>query len=128
MADRLRSLETKSDWEWLSFAASLPATPFGFAGISASRQLLTGRYIVTGASVYNTATTAGTLALYDGLDTTGQLIIVESAAASASQDLPIGANGVMTSMGVFLSISTATFTGTVWAIPLDRYNITPPGT
>lgn len=126
MAERLRSIENKGDWRWLSFAASLPASPFQFKAVSASQQLLTGRYIVTGASVFNTATTAGTLALYDGMDANGQLIIVESAAASASQDLPIGSNGVLTEIGVYLSLTTATFTGVVWAIPLSRYNITPP--
>lgn len=119
-------MENKASLEWLSFMASLPAEPHSFAGVTSTKLLLRGRWIVTGAVVFNTATTAGSIALYDGEDTTGQLITVKSAAASESSDLPIGSNGVVTTIGVFLNCATGTFTGTVWAIPLWRYKRNPP--
>ena len=126
MYGELQSVENKQSLEWLAFMAQLPAEPHSFAGVSVAQQLLTGRWIVFGAVVYNTATTAGSIAIYDGMDATGQLITVASTPASVSTDLQISGNGVVTTMGVFLHPTTGTFTGTVWALPLWRYKRTPP--
>jgi hypothetical protein len=125
--ERLRGIKTLGDWDWLEFAAGLPSSGNQFIAQTASQKLMTGRYIVTGICGTNAATTAGTVTLYDGQDASGEIIATKNVAASSDFILAIPSRGVMTEIGVFLGIVTANITGTVWAIPLTRYNLTPPG-
>ncbi len=127
MGELLRSVDVKRSWEWLSFAATLPASPIQFLSQAANKQLATGRYIVTAINAANTATTAGTLTLYDGQDTTGEILGVIEAGASLSNNLVLGTTGAMCEIGIFMAVSGGTFTGSVLAIPLTRYTNTPPG-
>src|SRR5258708_3245807 len=108
-------------------AASLPASPIQFLSQAVNKQLATGRYIVTGGNVTNAGTATGTLTLYDGQDTTGEIIGVITVASGLSANLILGTTGVLTDIGIYLAVATGTFTGSVLAIPLARYNITPPG-
>src|SRR5579872_2801413 len=126
MSGELRSVRTLGSWEWLAFAAQLPSSPEQFLSVSASQKLLTGRYIVTGVSGTNAATTAGTVTLYDGQDNTGEIIVTKNVAASADFFIALPGNGVMVEIGVYLGVATATITGSVLAIPLTRYANTPP--
>jgi hypothetical protein len=127
VGETLRSVDTKRSWEWLSFAATLPASPIQFLSTAANKQLAGGRYIVTAINATNAATTAGTLTLYDGQDTTGEILGVINLAAGTSLNLILGTTGTLTEIGIFMAVSGGTFTGSVLAIPLSRYNITPPG-
>jgi hypothetical protein len=123
----LRSLDTKSSYEWLSLMASLPASPIQFLSQAANRQLATGRYIVTGGNVANSGTATATLTLYDGQDTTGEIMGVINVPASGTANLILGTTGVYAEIGIFMAVTTGVLTGSVLATPLARYNITPPG-
>lgn len=128
MEKQLRGRDGKLDWEWLSFAASLPAKPFQFVNLSSGKALFNFRAIVVGVSLNNSATTGGLLTVYDGQDTTGEIIAQQGYGASSTQSQTFGNVGVLAENAVFLGIGGGVLTGTLWAIPLWRYNITPPGT
>lgn len=123
-----RGQDWKSRWDWLHFAAGLPAKPFHFKALAASQQLPTGRYIFVGGTLNNTATTAATVTLYDGQDNTGEIIFQVTVPASSSVPVNTANDGVLTEIGLFLAVSGGTVTGSVWAVPLWHYNITAPGT
>lgn len=127
MTAQMRGQDLKGDWQWLAFAASLPASPIQFLAVTASQKLATGRFIVGGITGVNTAATAGQVALYDGQDATGPLIGIVDVAATSSFTIPLPANGVMTEIGIYLGVTTATLTGSVSAVPLWIYNKTAPG-
>lgn len=128
MAERLRSVATKGSWEWLSFAASLPAKPYQLRAVTASQLLNTGRYIFVGAVFNNTATTAATVTVHDGQDANGEIVGQVTVPASSSLPLNTANDGVLCEIGLYVEIATGTITGSVWAVPLAHYNITPPGT
>lgn len=128
MGERLRYEANKDSWEWLRFAAGLPSRPYQFVGITASQQLLRGRYLVRGVSINNAATTSGVLTLYDGEDTNGVIIIPQHFSASGTVTQPLDSNGVYATIGVYLGVVTGTLSGCVWAVPLAEYDITVPGT
>lgn len=127
VSESLRSVATKRSWEWLSFVASLPASPIQFRSLAAGTQLATGRYIVTGVNATNTATVAGVLTLHDGQDATGPIIGVYDLAAGAPVNAVIGTRGAMTDIGIFLEVSGGMFSGSVLVVPLSRYTNTVPG-
>lgn len=123
-----RGQDWKQRWEWLNFAAGLPAKPFQLSGVTASQKLNLGRYIFVGGSLNNTATTAATVTLYDGQDATGEIIFQVTVPASSSLSVNTANDGVLAEIGLFLAVSGGTVTGSIWAVPLWHYNITPPGT
>lgn len=112
----------------MQFAASLPAQPYAVTGASASQQIANGRFIVTGVSGANIATTAVLLSLHDGQDSSGVRMGSLTIAASSGNDVVFGTTGVLAEIGIFLNMLSGTFVGTVWAIPLWHYRDTPPGT
>lgn len=118
----------RDSWEWLAFATSLPATPVPFTGVAANQQLYTGRCIYVGATYHNTATTAGQLALYDGLDNTGPAIFNAFPAASQWSNQWFGQPGILCQRGVYALVGTASFNMSIFIIPLDHYDFTAPGT
>lgn len=122
-----RYARLKESWEWLSFAASLPAKPFQFSALTAGRLLNSGRYILVGVSLNNISTNAGVLTLYDGQDTNGEISGVVPFAASAGAAQTFGTRGVLMEIGIYLNPSAGSVTGTVYAVPLAHYNNTPPG-
>lgn len=123
----LFSLETRESWEFLRAAADLPSHAFQFTNVAASLQLFNGRYIITGIDVNNVGTVAGTLTLYDGQDTSGVQLGVQRVGSTNTVIPPWPARGVLCEIGVFLGVSGGALSGTVWAVPLALYNITPPG-
>ena len=127
MKGELRGQDLKGSWEWLHFAAGLPAKPFQLDAVTASKALVGGRYILTGGSFNNTATTAATVTVYDGQDATGEIIAQLTVPASSSLLLSTANDGVLTEIGLFVGVSGGTITGSLWAVPLWHYNITPPG-
>lgn len=128
MAQGLSGQDAKLSWEALAFFASLPASPNTFTAQSGSGRLVTGRYVVTGYSGINAATTAGTIALYDGQDATGEFISAAVVPASSAFNVALPNQGVQTDIGLFIVVTTATVTGSVLMVPLWTYNVTPPGT
>ena len=125
--NRERIAGLKGSWEWLEFAAQLPAKPVPLVSLAASGALYSGRCILAGASVTNTATTAGQLNLLDGTDSKGQIVSVLPLAAGAAAYPVFGPAGVLMELGVFATVTTATITGSVYVIPLWHEWLTPPG-
>lgn len=123
----LYSLETKASWEFLRAAADLPSHAFPFTNLSATQQLLNGRYIITGLDINNMGTVAAVLTLYDGQDTSGSQLAVQRVGSTNTVITPWPARGVLCEIGVLLGVSGGTLSGTVWAIPLSLYNNTLPG-
>lgn len=117
----------KGSWEWLQWAARLPAKPIPFATSAANLQLFTGRCIFWGVQVINTSTTAGIMTAYDGRDTTGPELGSSSIAASGRAGLTAPAVGVLCESGVYLALSSSTVTGSLLCTPLWHYPFTPPG-
>lgn len=117
----------KGSWEWLAFAAALPSQPFQFVAVTAGQLLLSGRYLVTGITINNSATVAGTVTLYDGQDTTGTIALTQHFSASGTQTTPTVPNGVMCEIGVFMNVTAGNISGAVWAVPLSLIAGTPPG-
>lgn len=127
MKGELRGQDWKGRWDWLNFAAGLPAKPFQLKAVTASQTMTSGRYIFVGGVFNNTATTAATVTVYDGQDATGEIIGQVTVPASSSLSLNTANDGVLAEIGLFVAVSGGTVTGSVWAVPLWHYNITPPG-
>ena len=127
MGDQLRSIPTIKSYEWLAFVGQLPASPIQFKAQAANINLTGGRYVVTGLNVTNSATTACTVTLHDGQDTTGQILTTAVVPASGSLNIVLGSNGAYAEIGIYMEVVTGTLTGSVLAVPLSRYNVTLPG-
>lgn len=117
----------KGSWEWLQFAAQLPAKPVPLLASSGNVVAFSGRCIYLGTNLINSATTAGRVVVYDGLDTTGA--VIDLAQVAASQVLPsrIGSPGVLCELGVTVALTSIVVTGAVLVIPLTHYLDAPPG-
>lgn len=127
MRDRVRRDTLEGSWEWLEFAAQLPSKAVPFNSQSGNFAPIGGRLIVTGLSWNNAATTAGTIAICDGVDAAGASIWQAPAAASSIGSAQIPPNGVLCEIGVFLKVTAATISGALLVIPLWHYDWTPPG-
>lgn len=127
MDRRNRISGLKGSWEWLEFAAQLPANPQFITGQSDSGLVYGGRCILTGASMINQATTAGSFNLLDGLDATGGVVVATALAASGVGGPNLPAQGILCELGVYLQITTATLKGSIWVIPLWHDQFTSPG-
>lgn len=128
MSAGLRGVDAKMSWADLAGMASLPAKAFQFLALAASELLLSGRYIVTGLSVNNSATVGGLLTVHDGQDANGVIVAEQGFAASSTNSQIVGTNGVLCESGVFLELAGGLVSGCIWAVPLWTYNITAPGT
>lgn len=126
-AERARPRGLKGSWEWLAFAAQLPANPIPLTSLSASTLIYSGRCILMGASVQNNGAGAGGINLLDGLDATGAAVVIQPLAAQAAAVIDLPGNGVLCELGVFAQITTATIRGSVWVVPLWHYPNTGPG-
>lgn len=118
----------KGSWEWLEFAAQLPAQPFVFGPTAANALVYSGRCILLGGSYLNSATAAGTVQLLDGQDATGGLVVATAVAASSPATPNLPGQGILCEIGVFLLPGGTTIKGSVYVIPLAHYDFTPPGT
>jgi hypothetical protein len=123
----LRGAVGTGNWEWLRFAASLPAKPVQFIAQSTNRELFSGRCIVREITGLNNGVAGGTLTLNDGGDASGTLVLTQGYAASASFSHSIAAFGALCEIGLFLVTGGQSLTGNVLLVPLWEYNITPPG-
>ena len=122
-----RGRDLKASWEWLAFAASLPADPVPFGPISAGQLLQSGRAIYIGAAFKNTGTGGGDLQVLDGMDASGNLVDRITVAANGlarATGLPYG---VLCESGIYLVPTSATLQGVLWLVHLWKYPFTPPG-
>jgi hypothetical protein len=127
MPGHLRAVDQKSSWDWLRFAAALPAKPEPVNNLSAGKLIYKGRCIAIGCALNNSSTNGGILTVYDGEDANGTNAGAYGFAASNSLKQTFGLLGVLHEIGVFLSPSAGSLTGALWVIPLWQYNVTPPG-
>jgi hypothetical protein len=117
----------KGSWEWLQFASQLPAKPVPLLAPSGNVVAFSGRCIYLGVNLVNSATTAGRVAVYDGLDVTGPLIDVAAVPASGVLPATRAAAGVLCELGVTVSLTSIVVTGSVLVVPLWHYFDGPPG-
>lgn len=127
MRNRDQAAGLAGSWEWLHFAARLPAQPVPFTNVAAGQVLYPGRCIFLGATFNNAGTAAGRLDILDGLDGNGGIAWRFPAAASALGGGAVPSNGILMEVGVFLNPSGVTLTGAGLVIPLWHDRRTPPG-
>ena len=117
----------KGSWEWLAFAAQLPAKPIYTGGFKGTFTVYSGRCIVVGGYVFNDGTTAGQSYLYDGLDATGMKTSDVQVPASAAVPLTLGNVGILHEIGVYQNTSGILVEAAYYIIPLEHLPHTPPG-
>lgn len=117
----------KESWEWLQFAASLPAMPIPLPSLAASQILYSGRCLLTGYSLQNNGTAAGGVNLLNGQDTTGLIAVILPLTAQQAVSNTAGTMGVLMDMGVYAQITTAVIRGSVYIVPLEHLPFTMPG-
>lgn len=127
MKDYPRGTHMQGSWDWLRFAAQLPAKPFQFTSVSAGKLIVAGRYILREITGLNNATVGGTLTVLDGQDATGVICGTQGYAASQQFSHSFSTGGVLTEIGIWLTPGNGTLTGTVLAVPLWEYENTAPG-
>lgn len=128
MTEHLAGRDLKRSYEWLGYAAGLPAKPVPFTSQSGNQVLAAGRHILMGVSFRNLSTFGGAITLNDGLDANSIPLVTVGFGGSATVLQPIAANGIMCEIGVFLnSLSGCVLTGSAWIVPLWNYPSTPPG-
>lgn len=118
----------KGSWDWLEFAAQLPANPQAVTTQSANGLIYSGRCVLTGAFLNNTATTAGSVQLLDGQDAKGLLVAGAQLPAATITPITAPAQGILCENGVFMVLATAIVSGSVLIIPLWHDEYTAPGT
>lgn len=122
-----RGRDQKSSWEWLQFAASLPADPIPLNGALTGQLVETGRQILMGGSLVNSASVARTWNVYDGYDNTGVQVAQITVPAAGNAPLAMPAAGVLFETAVFARFSGGLVTGSLWVVHLWKYPFTPPG-
>lgn len=125
--NRPRRETLESSWEWLAFAARLPARAFTFKGISGGLLLATGRFIYTGASALNADASSHFFVVRDGQDNTGEIVCGLGVASNAYVTDRAGQPGTLVEKGLYLDLVGGPWTGSVYAAPLWHAWITPPG-
>lgn len=124
-SERIEGL--KGSWGWLEYASQLPAKPVALPSATGNGLVYSGRCILAGASVFNSATTSGGLNLLDGVDNKGLIAATIPLAATTGFNGDLAPNGVLMEIGIFATITTATISGAIYVIPLWHQRLTPPG-
>lgn len=127
MERRQRITGLKGSWEWLNFAAQLPANPVQFSGVAGGRLVYSGRCILTGGAFSNSATTAGSVSILDGQDGNGGAVAFQAVAASAGVPLVLPGQGILLEVGAYMVASAAVLAGALYLIPLWHDEYTAPG-
>lgn len=122
---RIKGLE--GSWEWLEFAAGLPAKVIAWPNGSAGGLVASGRLLVTGGWVNNGATTAGLAQLFDGISSTALEIARVPAAASSPTLFSFPNKGLLCEIGLFVATNSTVIGGAMYIIPLWHGEFTAPG-
>lgn len=127
MREHDRAADLAGSWEWLRYAAQLPAKSVPFAGAAADMLLYSGRCLLTGGVVNNGNAGGQTFALRDGQDASGVLLyqVFLNTGSNAYPALP--PNGVLCEIGVWAHVSGGPMSGSVFVVPLWHGPRTPPG-
>lgn len=127
MRERDRAADLAGSWEWLEFAARLPARPVPIASGSAVLTVYSGRCIFTGLSLTNSGGSGGTALVYDGLDVSGTPAARMGIGANSTSQFAAPGQGILMEIGVTLNPATLTLQGTAYVVPLWHGPRTPPG-
>lgn len=122
-----RGRDLKASWDWLKFAANLPADPIPLNGSLTGQIVESGRQILMGGTLINSGTVASTWNIYDGMDGTGTQIAQITVPAAGNIPLQMPAAGVLCEIGLFAKFSGGLVTGSLWVVHLWKYPFTPPG-
>lgn len=117
----------RPDYRLVLGAGNLPADPVPLPAAGAGGQVETGRSVITGVNLINTATTAATVTLYDGQDAKGGQIAQYNIPASTASPFVFPNRGVLLEMGLFVVVTGGVVVGTAYLIHLWRYPFTPIG-
>lgn len=126
--DPQRDHPLRGSWEWLAFAARLPAKPLTVNAPAAPQRLYSGRCLLTGMCLYNSAAVGAAVVFYDGTDTNGLAAGQIHFAATSGNFGPLATGPILLESGLVLSPGAGTVVGAVYVIPLDvHFGTTPPG-
>lgn len=117
----------EGSWDWLAFAAGLPAKAILIPNISADTQLFTGRCIYMGFTIANNAVGGGNFNLYDGRDATGYPLNLDFPSNGSTINRYLSGPGVLVENGIFCHVSTGPMLGSLFIIPLWHSRNTAPG-
>lgn len=117
----------RESWEWLHFAAQLPAKAINLTTPAAGGLIAGGRWVLTGYSLFNESTSAVSFWVYDGQDGNGKLVVPNQVPASGYLQENLPGRGILIDEGIYVGISGGVVEGSVFAIPLWKYGKTPPG-
>lgn len=127
MLEQPRGRDLKASYEWLNFAASLPATHVGYKGQSANFQGFKGRCILTALFVNNGNAAGQTIVLHDGEDASGPIVHQAFITNGANQNQPFSPRGILCETGVYIELFAGPWNVTLFVVPLWHYDRTPPG-
>jgi hypothetical protein len=122
-----RNRGLKSSWEWLEYAAGLPARHVAMPGPTNWGQVVGGANLLMGATIANASGAAVTVTIRDGADVSGDPMAVLVVPANSGLPWAGPASGIMAEIGIFIASPGASVTGVVHYIPLEHEQRTPPG-
>ena len=117
----------QGDIDWLIKVCNLPADPVPLPPLGTGGLIESGQLALFGGSVINSATTAATLTIYDGMDAKGGLIAQITVPASGNTQINLPRAGVICEMGLFAVVAGGLVTGPLYVAHLWKYPFTPPG-
>lgn len=123
----MREHALEGSWDWLEWAAGLPSKPVPVPLGSAAITVFSGRCILTGLTVTNSAASGGTLIVHDGLDTNGNPAVRLGIGANSTGGYNAPVRGILMELGVTVNPNTLTLQGSVYVVPLWHYGETAPG-
>lgn len=98
-------------WDELS-ARPIVGIPFNIAHVT--KLVVEGPCILVAIFAHETGAAAGALDVYDGRDTTGQLVASQNVASGGSVAIGPHQPGLLCRRGITLDVTTSTIKGGVW--------------
>lgn len=123
--ERTRNL--KASWEWVEFAAGLPARHAAVPGPTAWGQVVPGANLFMGATIANASGAAVTVTIRDGADVSGDPMAVLVVPANSGLPYVGPSSGILAEVGIFIASPGANVSGVIHYVPLEHNQNTPPG-
>jgi len=103
-----------------SLEETRPGRPFGHAAVQVDRQVLQRAAVYHGGVLSSSSGGASTVAVYDGLDTTGELIDYFIVLGALYGDSHVFERGVALRVGLYVDLRTNVEAFTVYYDPVPR--------
>jgi hypothetical protein len=108
--------------DWIDNTASPVPRIVNIQASSANKQLVTGVGLIQAVKLLNPqATTAARVRLFDGTDTTGQLLASLAAPAGLGDIMPVNGPGIPFNIGIWLQVYTGSPDLIVIYLPLINH-------